>query len=99
MSSSFVKRYFTPAAILAIYILLVAGCLAQSTARGPSNREESLKKFLRNLEGNPTSAGERTTRYSAAFVPLKDDGLTDDGTAWGIDNLLSPEWGCSDGGV
>jgi hypothetical protein len=92
-----VKRYFTPVAIFAICILLVAGCLAQSTARGPSNREESLKKFLRNYEGNPTSASERTTRYSAAFVHLKDDDLKDDGRAQVIVYLLSPDW-CGSGG-
>jgi hypothetical protein len=88
------KRYFVIATILVVCLLLIPGCLAQSTAQDPSGREERLRKFLQHYEGNPASANESTTRYSAAFVDLKDDG-----TAHVIVYLLSPDWfgsgGCS----
>jgi len=88
----FVKAHFMPAAILVVCMLFVGGRLAQSTVQSPSGREEGLKKFLQSYEGKPASANERNTRYSAAFVDLKDDG-----TEEVIVYLLSPDW-CGSGG-
>ena len=54
--------------------------------------EKSLKRFLQNYERNRTSADERTTRYAAAYVDLKDDG-----TQEVIVYLISRDW-CGSGG-
>jgi hypothetical protein len=70
----FVRFYILIVAILAVCVFLVTGCVAQANSRPHSRQEVSLKKFLQNHEGNQTSAYERTTRYSAAFVDLRDDG-------------------------
>ena len=81
-------------AIRVVCLLLAAGCLVQSRAQGPSGSEEGLKKFLRNYDGNPASVEERTTRYSAASVDLRDDGKSE-----AIVYLIGPRWcgssGCS----
>lgn len=73
-------------------ILLVAGCLAPAVAQGNSANDASLKKFLQKYDGNPSSAGERTTRYVAAFADLKDDG-----TQEAIVYLIGQRW-CGSGG-
>lgn len=86
------KRHCTPAVIFTACILLAGGCLAQAVAHVPSGREESLKKFLQKYDGSPASADEKTTRYTAAFVDLKDDG-----TEEAIVYLLGPRW-CGSGG-
>ena len=75
-------------AVPALCVVLVVGGLAQA----PSGSEKSLKKFLRTYDGNPASADERTTRYSAAFIDLKDDG-----TQEVIVYLIGPRW-CGSGG-
>lgn len=59
-----------------------------------SEEMENLKKFLRNYEGNPASAGDRTTRYAAAFVDLKDDG-EQDAVVYLIDSKWCGSGGCS----
>jgi hypothetical protein len=59
---------------------------------GNSEEMENLKKFLRNYEGNPASAGDRMTRYAAAFVDLKDDGKQD-----AVVYLIDSKW-CGSGG-
>src|SRR5215472_5230020 len=64
---------------------------AQSTA-GDSGKEESLKKFLRGYVSNSRVADDRTTRYAAAFVDLKEDG-----TEEAIVYLMGPLW-CGSGG-
>lgn len=85
------RLHFLTIAIFAVCLLLTPGCLAQATARS-STKEESLKKFLQSYDGNPGSAGERNTRYAAAFVDLKDDG-----TQEAIVYLIGPRW-CGSGG-
>ena len=85
---AFVKSYFSHVVVFTVCLLLVA----QATAQVPSGMEESLKKFLQNYDGNPASADERTTRYSAAFVDLNDDG-----TSEALVYLSGPEW-CGSGG-
>ena len=66
--------------------------LLQATAQSTSGSEESLKKFLQNSEGNSTFGAERSTRYAAAFVDLKDDGKQEV-----IVYLIGPNW-CGSGG-
>lgn len=83
---------FTAIAISTLWPLLVAGCPARPTAQSSTQREQSLKKFLQSYEGNPTSPDERTTRYAAAFVDLRDDG-----TEEAIVYLSGPFW-CGSGG-
>src|SRR6266496_4039504 len=75
-----------------VCILLVAGCVAQSAPRPRSEQENSLKRFLQDYDGNPTSAHERTARYSAAFVDLRGDG-----TQEVIVYLMGGGW-CGSGG-
>jgi hypothetical protein len=87
-----IKHHFTAIEILTNCILLIAGCLAQSMARDHSGREENLKRFLQNYDGHPISASERSTRYAAAFVDLKDDG-----TQEVIVYLIGHSW-CGSGG-
>lgn len=60
--------------------------------RGNSEEMGNLKKFLRNYEGNPASTGDRTTRYAAAFVDLKDNGEQD-----AVVYLIDSKW-CGSGG-
>src|SRR5262249_51980715 len=88
----FVKHHFTAIALFAVCILLIAGSLAQPMVQDHKVREESLKKFLQNCEGNPSTDDQRTTRYAAAFVNLKDDG-----TEQAIVYLIGPRW-CGSGG-
>jgi hypothetical protein len=76
-------------AVLAVCVALAGGCPAQSTARS-SAKEESLKKFLQSYSGS--SADNKTTRYAAAFVDLKDDGKQQ-----AIVYLIGPRW-CGSGG-
>jgi hypothetical protein len=52
--------------------LLATACFAQSPHLRNSSQENSLRKFLRDYVGN--SDDGRTTRYSSAFVDLRDDG-------------------------
>lgn len=88
----FVGFHSMAAAILAFCVLLVADRLAHARAHSDSARKESLKRFLQSYDGNPSSPQERTTRYAAAFVDLKDDG-----TQEAIVYLIGPGW-CGSGG-
>jgi len=77
--------------VLAVCLAPVAHCPAQATGQSPGS-EEHLKRFLQKYDGNPSSAGERTTRYAAAFLDLKDDGKEQ-----AIVYLIGPRW-CGSGG-
>jgi len=55
------------------FILLVAIGLAQPQHQPSATQNNSLKKFLQSYIGVPTDEN-KTTRYSAAFVDLRDDG-------------------------
>jgi hypothetical protein len=57
-------------------MLSAALCLAQPQDQPNSSQQESLKKFLREYEGDPYPPFEKeeATRYSAALTDLKDDG-------------------------
>ena len=77
---------------LTTIIFLVLYTLLAATAQSTSGSEENLKKFLQKYEGNPSSAAERTTRYAAAFVDLRNDG-----TQEVIVYLMGPAW-CGNGG-
>ena len=86
-AGGYVRAGCITVAIFAICALLPA----QSTARD-SGKEESLKKFLRGYVSNSRVADDRTTRYAAAFVDLKEDG-----TEEAIVYLMGPLW-CGSGG-
>ena len=77
---------------LSALAIVLCVLLVPARARSTSGSEESLKKFLQKYDGNPTSTAERTTRYAAAFVDLKDDGTQDV-----IVYLIGPRW-CGSGG-
>jgi hypothetical protein len=55
------------------FLFLSATCIGQLEHPPNSSRENSLRKFLRDYVGNSDEG--RTTRYSSAFVDLKDDGV------------------------
>ncbi len=75
---------------LATVSMLVLSCVAQRPTQGPS-QTEPLSKFLRGYITVPTQEKE-TTRYSAAFVDLRDDGAQE-----AIVYLSSEGW-CGTGG-
>ena len=83
--------YCAVAAICTFCLAPGLGYPAQSKA-GSSGDEERLTRFLRNYDGNQSSAGEQNTRYAAAFVDLRDDG-----TQAAIVYLIGPRW-CGSGG-
>ncbi len=64
----------------------------EASGRRSSVDIQNLKKFLRNYEGNPASAEDKTTRYAAAFVDLKDNGKQE-----AIVYFIGAEW-CGSGG-
>ena len=74
-------------ALVAGFMFVLSG-FAQTQQRPPLNN--SLEDFLRSYIGVPTKG--RTTRYSAAFVDLRDDG-----TREAIVYLTSDGW-CGTGG-
>lgn len=88
---AFLRPCFRAVAILTFCISLAGGPV-QAAAQNSSAREENLKKFLQNYDGNPISPDERTTRFAAVFVDLKDDGAEE-----AIVYLIGPRW-CGSGG-
>ncbi len=62
------------ATVVVGFMLLVACCLAQTQHQRSSIQEDSLKRFLQDYVGTPSSADNKTTLYFSAFVDLKDDG-------------------------
>jgi hypothetical protein len=64
----------------------------EAASRSSSVEIENLKKFLREYEGNSVSAEEKTTRYAAGFVDLKDDGKQE-----AIVYFIGAKW-CGSGG-
>jgi hypothetical protein len=77
--------------ILATFsVLFSSTCSAQSPHRPNSSQENSLRNFLQDYVGNSDEG--RTTRYSSAFVDLKDDG-----TLEVVVYLSGPNW-CGTGG-
>src|SRR5262245_59701953 len=92
MDVMFARLRFTAVAILALYMLPVAGGLLQPAVQNISPRVERLKRFLQGYERNPVSHAKRTTRYAAAFVHLDDDGKEE-----AIIYLIGPRW-CGSGG-
>lgn len=64
----------------------------EAAARSSSVEIENLKKFLREYEGNSVSSEEKTTRYAAALVDLKDDGKQE-----AIVYFIGANW-CGSGG-
>src|SRR5215469_7969591 len=86
----FVKRPLAATSVL--LMILALSYPARSAAQIPSGGEESLKAFLQNCEGQLSSAAERTTRYTVAFVDLRGDGAKEV-----IVYLVGPRW-CGSGG-
>jgi hypothetical protein len=61
------------AIILTVSLFLTSFCPAQQQHPQNSGREGPLREFLRDYLSNPNFGGGKETRYSAAFVDLKDD--------------------------
>jgi hypothetical protein len=61
-------------AILAMCLVFVSSDFAQSIHRPQASETGSLEGFLRDCLKVPDYGGDRTTRYSAAWVDLKDNG-------------------------
>jgi hypothetical protein len=66
-------------------------CSAQSQLQSSSNHEISLRKFLQKYAGN--SDEKQKTRYSYAFVDLKDNGARE------VIVYLTGDGWCGTGGV
>ncbi len=78
------------AGALAIVYMLVLSCVAQQPTHGPS-QNKLLRKFLQDYIGAPTQENE-TTRYSFAFVDLRDNGAQE------VVVYLSSDGWCGTGG-
>lgn len=59
--------------VVAGFVFLVAGCLAQQEHQPGSSHEDLLKRFLQDYVKDP-SYDYKATRYRFSFVDLKDDG-------------------------
>ena len=75
------------AVVVAGFIFLGASCLAQPQDRPGADRDNSLKHFLQSYVGVLPDEVVKDTRYSAAFVDLRDDGAKEvivylSGSAW-----------------
>jgi hypothetical protein len=70
------KFYCVELAALLSGLMLISVCVAQTMREPNPKRAESLKSFLQSYLGKPypTFEQEKATRYSSAFVDLKDDG-------------------------
>lgn len=61
--------------VLIASVFLTSSCLAQPKHPQNSGQEDSLKEFLRDYLSSPKSGVGKDTRYSPAFVDLRDDGM------------------------
>lgn len=92
MRKSFLDFDLTMVAVVIVgFIFLVTGCLAQPQHQPSLSQKNSVKKFLQSYIGAPTDEN-KTTRYSTAFVDLRDDGTQEI-----IVYLISRKW-CGTGG-
>lgn len=80
------------AVVMSSFTLLAADYPGQTQPKPISKQTDSLKMFLRDYAGNPSSSGDKATHYSFAFVDLKDDG-----TQEAIVYLTGDGW-CGSGG-
>jgi hypothetical protein len=62
------------AVVVVGFMFRADGCLAQAQRQPSSRKEDSLKTFLQDYLGAPSSADDKTTRYFSGFVDLNDDG-------------------------
>jgi len=62
------------AILSAAFVLLATFCVAQTQHQPNSEQEDSLKRFLQDYLADSRSDDRVPTRYSSAFVDLKDDG-------------------------
>jgi len=70
----FLGFYFMMATLIAAWsIALPCSCLAQSAHQPSPSQKDSLERFLRDYLGD-LGADEKTAKYFAAFVDLRDDG-------------------------
>jgi hypothetical protein len=97
MAITMSKDYFVfdwgrAAVPMLVSVLLVAGCLTQGHCQSLSDQDKRLKEFLQSYVGSPTEE-TKTTRYSAAFVDLRDDGIKEV-----IVYLSSNGWWCGTAG-
>ena len=89
---SLVRICSIPLRALAITYAISVACLAQPQQEPKQKKEDSVKKFLQDYLRNPRIDEDRTTRYSPAFVDLREDG-----TQEVIVYLRGPNW-CGNGG-
>jgi hypothetical protein len=70
------RKLFCILIVAACSTALAPACLAQPQHQTSSGQDDPLKKFLQKYLGEPYPASEQEwmTRYSSAFVDLKDDG-------------------------
>jgi hypothetical protein len=61
------------AVLMILFIFDVAGCFAQAQHQSASLQDGRVREFLETYVGTP-DAETKTTKYSAAFVDLRDDG-------------------------
>lgn len=78
-------------ALIVSIVCVAAICIAQSSESHAGSQKDSLKKFLQTYVGPPTKE-TKTTRYSSAFVDLRDDE-----TQEAVVYLTSDGW-CGSGG-
>jgi hypothetical protein len=86
--------YYFVVILLATVLLLQTNSFPQRVFEPTSEQETSLKKFLQGYLRDPYASleDEKTTRYSAAFVDLNDDG-----TPEVITHITGRDW-CGSGG-
>lgn len=73
-------------------MFLTPGGLAQQQRHPSPSREDSLKRFLQDYLAASRSDKREPTRYSPAFVDLKDDGTQD------VIVFVSGDFWCGSGG-
>lgn len=77
--------------LMLVFVLRVVVCLAQEQHQSNSRQDELLREFLKNYVGTRHEE-TKTTRYSAAFVDLCDDGKKE------VIVYLSSDGWCGTGG-
>jgi hypothetical protein len=69
------KGPFGFARVTAFAAFFVVTSFAQAQSQQNSSQAASLKAFLRDCVGSPSSGNNDTTKYFSTFVDLRDDGM------------------------
>jgi len=93
------RRFFLDFGLVSVVVLgagfIFAGtpCRSQTLHRPSSKQADSLKRFLQGYHPPEPDSKERgATRYSSAFVDLRDDGMQE------VIVYLTGAWWCGSGG-